>query len=136
MTVNIYWKVYESLTKLTICYGERSPWKLLITRPSRSRQPSLKKDSVFCLFFVLLFWDGAFRDFAVQPFLRHCFVHVKRSTLVLFLLLLLLLLNKRQRAVESPSHVYRSSVHYNWCRMCVSMGWIAVEKKPRKTGKQ
>ena len=38
------------------------------------------------------------------------------------------LLNKRHPAVETPSYVPRSSVN--------CMGWIAAEKKPKKTGKQ
>ena len=75
--------------------------------------PSLKMQS-----FVFVF-GSSFRDCAVQHLLRHCFVHAKWLT----------------QAVESP-HVHRSSVHQNCGRMCVSMGWIAAEKKPGKTGKQ
>ena len=39
------------------------------------------------------------------------------------------------QAVESSSHVNHSSVDHNCGIMYVSMGWIAAEKKPGKTGK-
>ena len=44
--------------------------------------------------------------------------------------------NKRHQAVESPSHVHRSSVDYNCGRIYVSIERIAAIKKPEKTGKQ
>ena len=49
---------------------------------------------------------------------------------------LVCLYNKRHQAVESPSHVHRFSVNSNCSGIYVSMGWIALEEKPGKIGKQ
>ena len=66
-----------------------------------------------------------FRDCAVRPLLRQW------PTLAWFVCI-----SKTHPAVESPSHGHRSSPNRNCVGMYVSTGWITVEKKPRKTGKQ
>ena len=57
-----------------------------------------------CLF---VFWGVSnFRICTVRSSLRHCFVHAKCPTLAWFVCI-----NKGHQAVESPSHVHRSSAN-------------------------
>ena len=112
------------------------------------RQPSLKMDSVcfsfwccdlatcaassllchsFSFFIFSTVIADSFRDCAVQPLLRHCFLQARWPTLAWFVC---------HQAVESPSHGHRFSVNLNCGRMCVSMWWIRAENIPGKTGKQ
>ena len=77
---------------------------------------------------LIIFWgEGgrAFRDCAVQPLLRHCFVHDACQVC---------------SAIKPWNHLHMRSVLL-WTKIVVEClflwdAWLAAEKKPGKTGKQ
>ena len=62
----------------------------------------------------------------LSTLIRHCFVQAKwPATLAWFVCI-----NKRNQAVESPSHVHRSSA--NWWNVC----FYGVDSSAKETGKE
>ena len=82
-----------------------------------------------CVCVLFLFAELAILRLCSAVLIHHCFVPEK-------CLPGLSLLNKRYQAMESSSHVHHCFVDLNDGKMYFSVGWIAVEKKLEKTGKE
>ena len=72
-----------------------------------------------------------FRDCEVRSLIRHSFVQAKSPTLAWFACI-----NKSHQAVESPSHVHRSSANYNCGGMHVSTDGLNSSEKETGTDRQ